>query len=91
MRELKEQLNRIERKLDKIMIDQATFDTDLASLVTAIGNFITAVNAKIAATPPADFTAEDASVQAAAKTVADALNALNPPTPVPPVTPPPTS
>lgn len=63
-------------------IDQSTFDNDLAALVAAIGTLVVAVDALIASKPAADFTAEDTSVQAAAKTVADELNKLNPPTPV---------
>src|ERR1700730_8584809 len=83
-----EQLDRIEQKVERIqrnMITQAQFDTDLASLVTAITALITAVNAKTAATTA--FTAEDTSVQTAAAAVQTALAALNPPTPVPPVSP----
>lgn len=60
-------------------IDQATFDTDLAALVAAIGDLIVAVDAAIASKPAADLSAEDQSVQAAAGTVADELAKLTPP------------
>lgn len=63
-------------------IDQKTFDTDLAGLLSAVQDLITAVNG-IAAQPAADLTAEDQSVLDAAKSVADEINKLNPPTPVP--------
>jgi hypothetical protein len=81
--EITEQLTRIERKIDKMAITQETFDADLAALVSAITNLIQAVDAKIANTPAADFTAEDTQVQSAAAAVAAELNKLNPPSPVP--------
>lgn len=69
-------------------IDQETFDTDLAALVAAIGVLIQAVDAAIAAKPAADLTAEDQSVQDAAKSVSDELAKITPP--APPTTTPPT-
>ena len=77
----------INREEHKIMVNQKTFDTDLAALVTAIGALITAVNAQMAATPAADLTAEDTSVLSATTSVANALAALAPAgttTPAPP-------
>jgi hypothetical protein len=65
-------------------IDQATFDTDLAALVAAIGNLVAAVDALIASKPTADLTTEDQSVLTASQTVADELANLNPTPAVPP-------
>jgi len=64
-------------------VTQQQFDTDLAPLITAIPALITAVDALIASKPAADLTAEDQQVLAATKAVADEINKLNPPTPVP--------
>jgi hypothetical protein len=82
-------LERIEHKIDQLLrmetemaIDQATFDTDLAALVTALGTLTSAVDALIASKPAADLTAEDQSVQAASQSVSDELAKLNP-TPAP--------
>jgi uncharacterized membrane protein len=83
-------LNNILERIKQVAIDQATFDSDLAALVSSITNLIAAVDAKIAATPAADFTAEDATVQQAAASVAAELNKLNPPAPVPTPAPAPT-
>jgi chromosome segregation ATPase len=76
-------LRRIEAKIDtlitkenKLSIDQATFDSDLAALVGAITSLESAVDAWIASHP--DLSAEDQSVQAAAQTVSDELAKLNP-------------
>lgn len=86
--ELSAQLDRIENKM---AINQATFDTDLAALMGAIGTLVTAVDALLASTPAVDLTDEDKSVQAAAASVAAELNKLNPPTPVPTPAPVPTA
>lgn len=59
-------------------IDQATFDTDLAALVTAIGELETAVDTLIASKPAADLTAEDQSVQTAAASVSAELAKIAP-------------
>ena len=82
---IRKQLQRIERNQEKMAIDQKTFDTDLAALVTSIGNLVTAVDALIAkGAASADLTTEDTSVQAAAASVTAELNKLNPPAPVTP-------
>ena len=62
-------------------VDQATFDTDLAALVTAVEALIAAVKAL----PTEDLTAEDQVVINAANDVNAELQALNPtpPTPTP--------
>lgn len=62
-------------------VDQATFDTDLAALVTAVEALIAAVKAL----PTEDLTAEDQAVINAANDVNAELQALNPtpPTPTP--------
>lgn len=80
-----EPLERIEHKLDslirkveKMAVDQSTFDTDLAALVTAIGNLTAAVDAWIAAHPGVDLSVEDTNVQAAAATVAAELAKIAP-------------
>ncbi len=59
-------------------LSQAQFDTDLAALVKSIGDLVTAVDALIAATPAADLTTEDQSVQAAAASVAAELAKITP-------------
>lgn len=83
MTEHPEVLARLERKLDHLLqevhrmaVDQATFDTDLAALVTAIGNLTAAVDAWVASHP--DLSAEDTSVQDAAAAVAAELAKLTP-------------
>jgi hypothetical protein len=76
---IEDALEDLNRKVDALAIDQTTFDTDLAALVAAIGNLVTAVDALIAATPAVDLTAEDSSVQAAAQQVADELAKITPP------------
>lgn len=86
---MSEALERIERKLDhllmevkKLAVDQTTFDTDLAALVTAIGNLTAAVDAWIASHP--DLSAEDQEVQTAAAAVAAELAKITPaPAPAP--------
>ena len=88
MTEHPEILARLERKLDHLLqevhrmaVDQATFDTDLAALVTAVEALIAAVKAL----PTEDLTAEDQAVINAANDVNAELQALNPtpPTPTP--------
>ena len=88
MTEHPEILARLERKLDhlleevrKMAVDQETFDTDLAALVTAVEALIAAVKAL----PTEDLTAEDQAVINAANDVNAELQALNPtpPTPTP--------
>lgn len=76
---------RVERKLDhllrevhKMTIDQATFDTDLAGLVTAVTNLTSAVDAWIASHPGVDLTAEDQAVQTASQALADELAKVTP-------------
>jgi hypothetical protein len=80
-------LNNIEGILHQMAISQSQFDTDLAALLSAIQNLITAVDALIASSSPADLTKEDSDVQAAAANVVAELNKLNPPTPVTPPAP----
>lgn len=90
-------LEKIERILEQMAIDQATFDTDLAGLVAAetangqaVAALVSAVDAFVAAHPEIDFSAEDSSVQsatadaaAAAQALADELSKLNPTPPTP--------
>jgi len=76
--ELHEHLNKIG---EQMAVDQATFDTDLANLVTAIGTLTQSVDAWIASHPSADLSAEDQSVQAAAQAVADELAKIAPAAP----------
>jgi hypothetical protein len=78
-----ELLERVYNTENKMAISQSQFDTDLAALITAIGQLITAVD-NLPAPTAADFTAEDGQVQAAAAQVAAEINKLNPPTPVTP-------
>jgi hypothetical protein len=73
------QLQRIERKLNAMAITQDQFDTDLKALTDGITALIAAVEAAIAARPPADLTAEDTAVQEAAAAVADEVAKLAPP------------
>src|SRR6266403_514301 len=76
---LQENLTEIRKEITQMAIDQATFDTDLAALVTSVGNLVAAVDAFIASHPATDLTAEDQAVATAAASVADELNKLNPP------------
>jgi hypothetical protein len=76
-------LDSLIRKVEKMAIDQATFDADLAGLVqavtdegTAVTALTTAVDAFIAAHPGIDFSAEDANVQGAVAQAASASQAL---------------
>lgn len=80
--QIRKQLNIIERKIDTMAISQQQFDTDLAALVTQIGNLITAVDALPKPGTP-DFTAEDQQVQAAAANVQAEIAKLTPPPPGP--------
>jgi hypothetical protein len=89
-------LHRIDKKLDRILkgvkqvaIDQETFDTDLAGLVSSVGDLVSAVDSWIAAHPEADFSAEDQSVQDAAAAIKAELDKLNPSVPTPAPEPPP--
>jgi len=81
LHELNEKLDHLLRIGEKMAVDQATFDTDLAALVTAIGTLTQSVDAWIASHPAADLTAEDQSVQAAAQAVADELAKIAPAAP----------
>lgn len=87
---LQENLTEIRKEIKTMAIDQATFDTDLAGLISSFGTLVTAVDAFIASHPAADLTPEDQAVRDAAAAVADELNKLNPPTPVPTPAPAPT-
>lgn len=85
----------INRKVDQMGIDQATFDTDLAGLVSAVqaqsqttADLVAAVDSFITAHPEIDFAAEDANVLTAAQAVQAStdslqgeLNKLNPAAP----------
>jgi hypothetical protein len=71
-------LVRIERRLINMALDQATFDTDLASLIQAITDLDTAVEAWIGSHPATDLTSEDQAVQAAAAAVTAELANLTP-------------
>lgn len=87
-------LEQIDCKLDRILdalhqlateehnmaVTQEQFDTDLAALASSIATLIAAVDAAIAARPPADLTPEDQSVQSAAQAVSDELAKLTPAT-----------
>ena len=81
----------INRKVNKMAVSQAQFDTDLAGFLTAFGNLITAIDNALANIAPADLSAEDTQIQAAAAAAAAELNKLNPPTPVPAPAPLPTN
>jgi len=75
---LHEDLTQIRKEIHTMAIDQATFDTDLAALVAAVGTLVTAVDAFIAAHPATDLTPEDQAVATAAQSVADELSKLTP-------------
>lgn len=80
-------LNYLIRRIRQMAIDQETFDSDLAALVTSISELTTAVDTWIAAHPDVDFSAEEAMVQQAAQTVKDELDKLTPAAPPEPATP----
>jgi hypothetical protein len=75
--QIKAKLDLIIGRLDKMAIDQGTFDTDLAALVAAINNLIAAINTALA--NKTDLTAEDQEVQTAAASVATELANITPP------------
>ena len=81
LHELNEKLDKLLRIGEKMAVDQATFDTDLAALVTAIGTLTQSVDAWIASHPVTVLTAEDTSVQQAAQAVADELAKIAPAAP----------
>ena len=80
-------LERIERKLDQLIrkvhdmaVDQATFDTELAALVTAINDLGTAIDAFIASQPAGvDLSAEAQTLAEASAAVAAELAKVSPP------------
>ena len=78
LRRIEELLLTLDRKVDAMSVDQATFDTDLAALVAAIGTLTAAVDAWIAAHPAVDLTAEDQSVLNASAAVAAELANITP-------------
>ncbi len=89
--ETDKRLTEIDRKLDKIMANQADLDAAIADLgadITTQTGVIDAavqsiINAIAAAGAPIDLSAEVASLQAA-KTALDAVAAQLPTTPTPP-------
>jgi len=85
---LQDNLTEIRKEIKRMAIDQATFDTDLAALITAFGTLITAVDALIAS-KQTDLSAEDQAVKDAAAAIASELAKLNP-TPAPEPAPEPT-
>jgi hypothetical protein len=74
---LNAKLDKLSKEVHKMALDQATFDTELADLVTAINALIAAVDA----IPPADLTAEGQAVTDAAAAVKAELDKLAPPAP----------
>lgn len=75
---IEDKLDNLTRRIKKMAIDQATFDTDLAALVQEITNLNAAVDALVASKPAADLTAEEQQVQAASQAVADELAKITP-------------
>jgi len=76
---------RIEQKVDRILrterwilMDQATFDTELAGLVTAVTELSSAIDAFITAHPAIDFATEGQQVTDATTAVQAELDKLNP-------------
>jgi len=76
---------RIEQKIDRILriegeikMDQATFDTELAGLVTAVTDLSSAIDAFIVAHPAVDFATEGQQVTDATTAVQAELDKLNP-------------
>ena len=86
-KQIQQQLNRIESKIDKMAISQEQFDTDLKSLLDSVGQLIIAVDNALANVPQADLSAEDQQVQAAAASVLAELQKLQPPAPPSPAPP----
>jgi hypothetical protein len=81
------QLDRIERKVDKMAVSQAQLDAALAQEQTDLTTFLSAVSALIAklnaGAAPADFSAELATVTAMDQAITAASS-----TDIPPATPP---
>jgi predicted nucleic acid-binding Zn-ribbon protein len=81
---LNKKLDRLQKEVHKMAVDQATFDTELAALVQAITDLDTAVDAFIASQPAGvDLTAEAASVASASAAVAAELAKIAPAPPAP--------
>ena len=64
-------------------ISQAQFDQDLAGMVTALNNYIAAVDAFIALPPVIDLSNEDQSVQTALQAIQTAQGQIPQPPPAP--------
>jgi hypothetical protein len=77
--DLNNKLDQLLKEAQAMALDQATFDTELADLVTAINQLIAAVDA----IPPADLTAEGQAVTDAAAAVKAELDKLTPAPPTP--------
>ena len=73
----------IRKEIKQMSVSQADFDAKFAAFIAAFGTLITAVDALLSNTAPADMTAESEQLATAAQTVTDELNKLNPPAPVP--------
>ena len=71
----------IAKRIDKMAISQAQFDTDLADFLKAFGDLITAIESGIGSQAPADLSAEDQQIKDAAVTAAAELAKLSPPPP----------
>ena len=80
---INKKLNLILKEVRHLSVDQATFDQHLQDLSAAIDSLVSAVQSKLSAV--ADFTDEDAALQAATQKVKDAMDTINPnvPDPVP--------
>ena len=76
---INDKLDQLLRKVTKMAVDQATFDEHLTELATKITDFIAAVEALLAKTPVADFTAEDTAVQEASANLKEELEKITPP------------
>lgn len=74
---LNAKLDKLLRKVDKLATDQAAFDEHLATLLSAVGELIAAVEALLA--NKTDFTAEDTAVQEAAANARAELDKIPPP------------
>jgi predicted nucleic acid-binding Zn-ribbon protein len=76
--EVKKAIKETQKRIKKMTISQAQFDTDLAAAVTAFTSLITAVDAYIASKPAADLTTEDNTLKTAAANATAEIAKLNP-------------
>lgn len=74
-------IDKLTGKVESMALTQEQFDQDLADLVSAIGNLVSAMDVWVAAHPDVDLTAEDSAVKEAVAQVQTELDKLTPAAP----------